>query len=446
MFNKKLILGIMLLGLVGNNNTKGVQLDTLNAQVNSSESSKSEINKNRLNDLLKNFRDFSETFEAKFSPQNVNIDDSRLNRNYAEIWREYNSYFENEVSWVADTFSDPSNEITKAIVDQLSERIEIFKNKVLNLKSKIEKIQTEQSRKNAWQRVFFTDGNYEKIKKEVGEASSNLTDEDSKKIAGVIDSYLPGTYDNILKLCNSMRPDMGTQFVLVSGAPGWGKTQGVEYLIAATNAQKIVVSYSDLLKSGDVGKYASNLLKEYKNKKEPLIMVFDEFDTIAGRDDRNDKHNAVLINSFFDGVKIISENPDDNINLKLVVIIINMDVYGWSHSNIYPNMPHFYEYLNFGRNPDYNRIIDSIAKAFNCDPAESKEDFINNIAEHCENLRDSGKAPSAGIILKAFRSAQAEWLRVVMQCDYKDDKIEGPWHAVLNSQDIIKRINSFCSL
>ena len=206
MLNKKLILGIMLLGLVGNNNTKAMQLNTLNSQVNSSESSKSEINKNKLNDLLKNFRDFSETFEAKFSPQNVNIDDSTLNRNYAEIWREYNSYFENEVSWVADTFSDPSNEITKAIVDQLSERIEIFKNEVLNLKSKIEKIQTEQSRKNAWQRVFFTDGNYEKIKKEVGEASANRTDEDSKKIAGVIDSYLPGTYDNILKLCNLMKP------------------------------------------------------------------------------------------------------------------------------------------------------------------------------------------------------------------------------------------------
>ena len=149
-----------------------------------------------------------------------------------------------------------------------------------------------------------------------------------------------------------------------------------------------------------------------------------------------------MINSFFDAVKIMSENPDNNINLKLVVIISNMDV----NRDSYPNVSNFNEYLNFGRNPDYNRIIDSIAKAFNCDPAESKEDFINNIAEHCENLRDSGKAPSAGIILKAFRSAQAEWLRVVMQCDYKDDKIEGPWHAVLNSQDIIKRINSFCSL
>ena len=164
MLNKKLILGIMLLGLVGNNNTKAMQLNTLNSQVNSSESSKSEINKNKLNDLLKNFRDFSETFEAKFSPQNVNIDDSTLNRNYAEIWREYNSYFENELSWIVDTFSDSPNEVTKEIVDQLSERIEIFKNEVLNLKSKIEKIQTEQSRKNAWQRVFFTDGNYEKIK------------------------------------------------------------------------------------------------------------------------------------------------------------------------------------------------------------------------------------------------------------------------------------------
>ncbi len=435
MLNKKLILGIMLLGLVGNNNTKAMQLNTLNSQVNSSESSKSEINKNKLNDLLKNFRDFSETFEAKFSPQNVNIDDSTLNRNYAEIWREYNSYFENELSWIVDTFSDSPNEVTKEIVDQLSERIEIFKNKVLNLKSKIEKIQTEQSRKDAWQRVFFTDGNYKKIKNEVGEASSNLTDEDSKKIAGVIDSYLPGTYDNILELCNLMKPGMGTQFVLVIGAPGWGKIQAVNYLTSATNAQKIVVSHSDLLKSNDGFKYASDLLLKYRGKKEPLVLVLDEFDTIAGRDDRNDTHNAVLINSFFDGVKIMSENPDNNINLKLVAIIINMDVYGWSHSNIYPNMPRFYEYLNFGRNPDYNRIIDSIAKGFNCDPAESKEDFINNIAEHCENLRDSDKTPSARIIAKAFQAAQNEWLE-----ENSDGK---PWNAVLNSQDIIEKINSF---
>ena len=437
MLNKKLILGIMLLGLVGNNNTKAMQLNTLNSQVNSSESSKSEINKNKLNDLLKNFRDFSETFEAKFSPQNVNIDDSTLNRNYAEIWREYNSYFENELSWIVDTFSDSPNEVTKEIVDQLSERIEIFKNKVLNLKSKIEKIQTEQSRKDAWQRVFFTDGNYKKIKNEVGEASANRTDEDSKKIASVIDSYLPGTYDNILGLCNVMKMEDITPGVLVSGAPGWGKTQGVEYLIAATNAQKIVVSYSDLLKSGDGRKYAENLLNEYRNKKEPLIMVFDEFDVVANKDD-------LQLISFFDKVKEIAENSDNNINLKLIIMISNMDKKQFNPGIV----QHFiHQCFVFGNNPDYKRIIDSISQVVNCDPAEIKEDFINNIAEHCENLRDSGKAPSARIILKAFQSAQAEWLAEgVGRRDDKDDKIEGPWNSVLNSQDIIKRINSFCSL
>ena len=332
---------------------------------------------------------------------------------------------------VVDTFSNPPNEVTKEIVDELSEKIETFKNKVLNLKSKIAKIQTqaEQSRKDAWQRVFFTDGNYEKIKKEVGEASSNLTDEDSKKIASAIDSYLPESYYNILKLCNLMRPDMGTQFVFVSGAPGWGKVSAIEYLIAATNAQKIVVSYSDLLKSNDVIKYAYDLLIEYRGKKEPLVLVLDEFDTIARRDDRG--HNSVLINSFFDEVKKASENPDNNINLKLVVNISNMSKDQLDFANII----RMNEYLTFGRNPDYNRIIDSIAKGFNCDPAESKEDFTKNIAKHCENLSKSDKAPNARIISKAFQAAQNEWLE-------KNNDVK-PWNAVLNSQDIIEKINSF---
>ncbi len=188
-----------------------------------------------------------------------------------------------------------------------------------------------------------------------------------------------------------------------SGAPGWGKTQGIEYLIAATNAQKIVVSYRDLLKSNDGEKYAKDLLNKYKDQKEPLIMVCDEFDTIANKD----KNNLVTIN-FFDQVKEIVSNTNNNINLKLIIAISNMGKEQLDPGTIQHLIQ---QHFVFGKNPNYNRVIDSIAQGFNCDPSEGKENFINNIAENCKNLRDLGKAPSARVILKAFQVAQNEWLK-----------------------------------
>ena len=135
MFNKKLILGIMLLGLVGSNDTKAMQLNTINTQVNNSESSNFKSNKNILKYLWEDLFEFTKTFGKDFNYQTRNIDDKELVKNCEEIQQEYKSYAENELTWVVDTFvkfSDSPNEITKEIVDKLSERIEIFKNKVLN--------------------------------------------------------------------------------------------------------------------------------------------------------------------------------------------------------------------------------------------------------------------------------------------------------------------------
>lgn len=174
----------MLLGFIGNNNTKGIQLDT-NTQIINSEFPNSKNNKNIFEDLEKDLQDFIQKSVVEYLGTIRNLHDKELVQIYEEIYNEFYLYL-NESSWVFETFSDPPNEVNKDIVNQLSEKINIFKNKVLNLKPKIEKL-AEQSRKDAWERVFLSSKNYEKIKKEVGEASSNLTYEDSEKIAGVID-------------------------------------------------------------------------------------------------------------------------------------------------------------------------------------------------------------------------------------------------------------------
>ncbi|MBO6127116.1 MAG: hypothetical protein J6P21_03915 [Clostridia bacterium] len=63
---------------------------------------------------------------------------------------------------------------------------------------------------------------------------------------------------------------------------------------------------------------------------------------------------------------------------------------------------------------------------------------MKNILKNCENLRDSGFALSVRVIAKAFQTAQNKWLE-----KNNDGK---PWNAVLNSQDIIEKINSICKL
>ena len=85
MFNKKLILGIMLLGLVGSNNTKAMQLNTINTQVNNSEFSNSKSNEKVSKDLFKNLFGFMKTFEEDFDYQTRNIDDKELKKICKEI-------------------------------------------------------------------------------------------------------------------------------------------------------------------------------------------------------------------------------------------------------------------------------------------------------------------------------------------------------------------------
>ncbi|MBR0184348.1 MAG: hypothetical protein IJQ10_04295 [Clostridia bacterium] len=120
-----------------------------------------------------------------------------------------------------------------------------------------------------------------------------------------------------------MKTNIGTQIVYLRG-----RSQAVDYLISAKGAQKISVSYRDLLKSQDGKRYAESLLNEYKKTKKPLIMVFDEFDKIFNHEECDEEclGPEILVNQFFDSVKMMVENPgSNNINLRLVVAISNVN-------------------------------------------------------------------------------------------------------------------------
>ena len=407
------------------------------------------ISKKLIDNLVKDCDETWEKYSNKYAPKFIS--EKTLVEDSSEIWNDITGAYNEETNWQKANLTNimRSKELSEELANELdsklsvlSNRIGIFKDKidnaVLKMSSLINKHQAELQRKYAWQRIFFTTGNYDNIKKEVGEAYANRTDEDSKKIASVIDSYLAGTYDNVLKLCNMMKLNMGTQFALISGAPGWGKTQSLDYLISATNAQKIVVSYSDLLKSNDGVKYASDLLLKYRGKKEPLVLVLDEFDTIAKSRGSDDKGNAVLVNSFFDAVKTMSENPDNNINLRLVVAISNMNKNQLDSANI----SRMNEFLTFGSNPDYKRIIDITSEGFECNASEgSKENFVNNIVRACESLKTSGYTPNARNIQKAFQAVQSDWCARMNEGKTPEDRgYYQPWHALLESNLICQKI------
>ncbi len=124
-----------------------------------------------------------------------------------------------------------------------------------------------------------------------------------------------------------MKTNIGTQIVYLRG-----RSQAVDYLISAKGAQKISVSYRNHLKSQDGKRYAESLLNEYKKTKQPLIMVFDEFDKIFNDEECDEECNEeclgpeILVNQFFDSVKMMVENPgSNNINLRLVVAISNVN-------------------------------------------------------------------------------------------------------------------------
>ncbi len=407
------------------------------------------ISKKLIDNLVRDCDETWEKYSNKYAPKFIS--EKTLVEDSSETWNDICNSYNEETNWQKANLTNimRSKELSEELANELdsklsvlSNRIGIFKDKidnaVLKMSSLINKHQAELQRKYAWQRIFFTTGNYDNIKKEVGKASANITDEDSKKIASVIDSYLAGTYENILTLCNIMKSRMGVSFVLISGAPGWGKTQGVDYLICATNAKKITVSYSDLLRSKDGQKYASDLLLKYRGQDEPLVLVLDEFDTIARSRNKDDQGDAVLINSFFDGVKTFAEDPANNINLRLVVAISNMNKDQMDAANI----GRMSNSLVFGSNPDYKRMIDITSEGFECNAAEgSKENFVNNIVRTCESLKNSGYTPNARNIQKAFQAVQAEWCAKMNKGKTPEDRgYYWPWQALLESELICKKI------
>lgn len=413
------------------------------------------VSRNAIEVLLQERDDIWNSFNSRYSPKMM--DNERLIEDSAEIYQSMVEDYNEERSFQADHIDGllKDKHLTEELAEkhdsvwaQLANRLGTFKKgynaAVAKIGDLVAKIQADIARRRGWERMFMTTGNYDNIRKEVGDAYLNRNDDDSQKIAEVIDRYLPGTYDNVLDLCNKMRQKVGTEFVLVSGAPGWGKTQSIDYLINATRATKINVEYSKLLKSVDGVSYARELLNKHKGKSEPLVMVLDEFDIVAKKREEGTNSPAGIINAFFDEVKKMSEDPQSRINLRLIVNISNMSKDQLDAANI----NRMTGYLTFGSNPDYAKIISVISEGVECDAAEgTKENFIKSIARTCNQLATSMRAPSARTIVKAFQAVMSRaHIRINKGKNEKDRDFVQLWNTPVTSENISKDITSLVAV
>ena len=403
------------------------------------------ISKEFINNLIKERDNTWKDYMQKFSPKALN--NEFLIKKYREIWENANLDYNETVEWEKNNLNIIKNQ---ELTEDLAENIESnginfanllskFKSKMLIAREKMNdlvvQIQADLAKQNAWNRVFTTTGNYENVKIEAGDNYVNKTYKHSQALAELIDSYLPGTYNNILKLCNKMRQKL--EFVLISGDSGWGKTQSVNYLINATRAQKISINYKKLIESVDGAQYAIDLLSKYKNKPEPLIMVLDEFDIVAKP--RNDGGNtAGIINSFFEKIKEISEDPSSKINLKLVICISNMNKNQLDPANV----NRMTSYLTYNINPDYKKIISVISSGIECSAIDgNKENFVNKIAQTCSSLAINNSPPSPGNIVKAIYTVILdECARINSDKQEGDEDYINLWHVSINSEKVSEKI------
>lgn len=99
---------------------------------------------------------------------------------------------------------------------------------------------------------------------------------------------------------------------ILTGPPGTGKTLIAEALANESNAYFVKLNGSEL-KSKWVGESESNLRDFFADaiEKQPSIVVFDEFDSVAKKRDKVDNYSAEFVNQFLSIMSDIEKNGDD---------------------------------------------------------------------------------------------------------------------------------------
>lgn len=100
--------------------------------------------------------------------------------------------------------------------------------------------------------------------------------------------------------------------IILTGPPGTGKTLIAESLANESNAHFVKLNGSEL-KSKWVGESEQNLRQFFDEAidKQPSIIVFDEFDSVAKKRDKVDNYSAEFVNQFLSIMSDIEKRGDD---------------------------------------------------------------------------------------------------------------------------------------
>ena len=402
--------------------------------------------KDSISDMFKERDKLWTGFKNKYEPSRLTDD---LRNKTSNIWKSIEGLYNEELEWSesidkvlkSKDVSESTAERLDGIITDLSGRLGVWRNNLkdheLGMQEFLDKIRMSEERKLSFKRIFSTEGSFDLVKKDTGDASVNATAADSAKIADVIDNFLPGTREVIRVYADSARTG-GYQCVLTSGRPGWGKTQGVKYFASAINAKIVPVDYNELEK-GDGAKYADSLLRLSDGDDQPWILLMHEFDTVSRKVEtgKTRAQSSAVVNSFLNKVKEIME--DSNTNLKLVVCLSNENKDKLDSANF----SRMTKYLVLGNNPNYKRIVSTICSGVRCATSEvSKDDFINKISRHCDALLLKGKELSARTINQSVLDVAREWCDNINKNKAKNDpEYVDLYDAQISSDEVCKKLS-----
>ena len=380
----------------------------------------------------------------------------KLRLESGDVWENIEGVYSSEKKWEEDiSLKDllKNEGRTKELFENLTSvyheatsRLLTFKRKIEDsvdtMKKLIEEIRIDEELYAEWSRIFAPEGASDKVREEVGEASKNQTEEDCEKIASVIDRWLPGTKELMLKLADSIRSSEGSRSVYIHGNAGCGKTRCIQYLASAIDAE-IIRPDKEMFRKMDGAAYAHLLMDKYKGKKTPLIVLIDEFDSIStNRAKDSDNVISATVNVFLNALEDIGSKK--MCNFKLGVYISNIPSSKMDSAHM--DRMDLKEVL--GDKLDYKRIIETIMSGVKIGASDgSKPEFIKNIVNRCEDLRAAGRTPSPRTIIKVTRACQDDWCKKQNKGLVKGQKgWKEPWHAQLLSSEINAKLNAACDV
>ncbi len=352
-------------------------------------------------------------FKNKYEPSRMTGD---LADKTSNIWKRIEASYNDEVKYSQsiDTTlkSLEMNEAVAARLDDIltesSNRLGAFRNDLRDaeegMQEFLDKLRASRERQLSFDRVYSSGDAFDVVQNDVGSASANLTPTDSARIGLVVDGILPGTGEIARSCADAMRLG-GYQAILVSGWPGWGKTELIKNVAAATSAKIIQVDYNEFV-NGDGTQYAQKLIQSAGADSRPHIIMCDEFDTISRKTELGKPRpvTAANFNSFLNALKDVMDKG--NTNIKLVYCASNE----YKDNMDLANFNRMSAYYVLGDKPDYKNIILTLLRPVRVtSDAISKEDAAKRLARHCESLSLQGNKVSPRTIKQAILSVAKAW-------------------------------------